>query len=65
MAGGKLFDLEDEKSARIMAVVSPLAQKYNVTSNGIIMAWLNKHPASLMPVLGTHKLNVLMKQLMA
>ncbi|MGW7980551.1 aldo/keto reductase [Staphylococcus xylosus] len=56
MAGGKLFDLEDEKSARIMAVVSPLAQKYNVTSNGIIMAWLNKHPASLMPVLGTHKI---------
>lgn len=27
MAGGKLFDLEDEKSVRIMAVISPLAQK--------------------------------------
>lgn len=56
MAGGKLFDLADEKAARIMAIVSPLAQKYNVTTNGIIMAWLNKHPAAIMPVLGTHKI---------
>ncbi|PHK50406.1 aldo/keto reductase [Staphylococcus edaphicus] len=56
MAGGKLFDLADEKAARIMAIVSPLAQKYNVTSNGIIMAWLDKHPATIMPVLGTHKI---------
>lgn len=56
MAGGKLFDLADEKAARIMAIVSPLAQKYNVTTNGIIMAWLDKHPAAIMPVLGTHKI---------
>ncbi|NWK84064.1 aldo/keto reductase [Staphylococcus sp. GSSP0090] len=56
MAGGKLFDLTDEKAARIMAIISPLAQKYNVTSNAIIMAWLAKHPAAIMPVLGTHKI---------
>lgn len=56
MAGGKLFDLTDEKAARIMAIISPLAQKYNVTSNAIIMAWLAKHPATIMPVLGTHKI---------
>ncbi|ANK38041.1 aldo/keto reductase [Staphylococcus sp. AntiMn-1] len=24
--------------------------------NGIVMAWLNKHPATIMPVLGTHKI---------
>ncbi|MDG0821807.1 MAG: aldo/keto reductase [Staphylococcus equorum] len=56
MAGGKLFDLEDEKSVRIMAVISPLAQKYHSSVNGIVMAWLNKHPATIMPVLGTHKI---------
>lgn len=56
MAGGKLFDLTDEKTARIMAIISPLAQKYNVTSNAIIMAWLAKHPAAIMPLLGTHKI---------
>ncbi|EJX16932.1 aldo keto reductase [Staphylococcus sp. OJ82] len=56
MAGGKLFDLEDEKSVRIMAVISPLAQKYHTSVNGIVMAWLNKHPATIMPVLGTHKI---------
>src|SRR5699024_1538778 len=52
IAGGKLFDLEDEKTARITAVISPLAQKYQVTTTAIIMAWLNKHPASIMPVFG-------------
>ncbi|MGO3050640.1 oxidoreductase [Staphylococcus casei] len=57
MAGGKLFDLEDEKAARIMTVISPLTQKYNVTANGIVMAWFNKHPAAIMPVLGTHQID--------
>src|SRR5699024_7879244 len=57
LAGGKLFDLEDEKTARITAIISPLAQKYNVTTTAIIMSWLKKHPASIMPVLGTQKIN--------
>src|SRR5699024_10979300 len=57
LAGGKLFDLEDEKTARITAVISPLAQKYQVTTTAIIMAWLNKHPASIMPVFGTQKIH--------
>src|SRR5699024_7134297 len=57
MAGGKLFDLKDEKSIRLMAVISPIAQKYRVSASGIIMAWLSRHPAAIMPVLGTHKID--------
>ena len=57
MAGGKLFDPKDERSQRIMTVITPLTEKYNVSINSIIVAWLNKHPASIMPVLGTHNIN--------
>lgn len=57
MAGGKLFDPKDERSQRIMTVITPLTEKYNVSTNSIIVAWLNKHPASIMPVLGTHNIN--------
>lgn len=56
LAGGKLFNLEDEKAQRIMATIEPIAQKYQVSTSGIIMAWLNKHPAQVMPVLGTHQI---------
>ncbi|WP_436855038.1 aldo/keto reductase [Staphylococcus caeli] len=57
MAGGKLFNLADEKAANIMSIITPLAQKYQVSANSIVTAWLNKHPASIMPVLGTHNLS--------
>ncbi|MBU7218631.1 aldo/keto reductase [Staphylococcus gallinarum] len=57
MAGGKLFDPKDERSQRIMTVITTLTEKYNVSTNSIIVAWLNKHPASIMPVLGTHNIN--------
>jgi len=57
LAGGKLFDLVDKKAASIMSIVAPLAQKYQVSANSIVTAWLNKHPASIMPVLGTHNMS--------
>lgn len=57
MAGGKLFDPKDERSQRIMTVITTLTEKYNVSTNSIIVSWLNKHPASIMPVLGTHNIN--------
>lgn len=57
MAGGKLFDSTDKKAANIMSIIGPLAQKYQVSANSIVTAWLNKHPASIMPVLGTHNLS--------
>lgn len=56
LAGGKLFDEKDEKSQRIMKVISSLADKYDVSHTSIMIAWLNKLPAKIMPVLGTHRL---------
>lgn len=57
LAGGKLFDLADDKAKRIMAIIGPLAQKYQTSTSSIIMAWLNKHPAAILPVIGTHQIS--------
>ncbi|WP_412519488.1 aldo/keto reductase [Staphylococcus simulans] len=56
LAGGKLLNLEDEKSKRVMAVISPLAYKYNVAPASIVTAWLLKHPATIMPIMGTSQI---------
>lgn len=56
LAGGKLLNLEDEKSKRVMAVISPLAYKYNVAPASIVTAWLLKHPATIMPIMGTRQI---------
>ena len=55
-AGGKLFDQSDDKASRVRAIIDPLSQKYEVDDTAIMIAWLNKHPNDIMPVLGTRKI---------
>lgn len=56
LAGGKLLNVEDAKSKRVMSIISPLAYKYNVTPASIVTAWLVKHPATIMPIMGTSQI---------
>lgn len=56
LAGGKLLNVEDAKSKRVMAIISPLAYKYNVAPASIVTAWLMKHPATIMPIMGTSQI---------
>ncbi|MEO5647982.1 MAG: aldo/keto reductase, partial [Chitinophagaceae bacterium] len=53
LGGGKLFSSEDERSERILAVTSILAEKYTCTVDQVLLAWLLKHPSGIKPVLGT------------
>lgn len=55
-AGGKLFDTSDDKSRRLMSVIEPLANKYQVNVSAIMIAWLIKHPNEVMPILGTRSI---------
>lgn len=57
LAGGKLLDAEDEKSKRVMAIIGPLAQKYQAAPASIATAWLMKHPATIMPIMGTSRID--------
>jgi predicted oxidoreductase len=58
MGGGNLFviDEEDERNKRIIAVAGILAEKYATGADVIILSWLMTHPANILPVLGTSKI---------
>lgn len=56
LGGGNIFLIEDEQHQRITAVAGLLAEKYKVGADQILLAWLLKHPANIIPVLGTTKI---------
>lgn len=57
LGGGRLFtDTEDEKIKRIRTVATPLLAKYECDLDQLLFAWLLRHPARIIPVLGTSKL---------
>lgn len=56
VAGGHVFKATDDAPPHIKAtaaVVTELAEKHNVTGGAIMLAWLLRHPAGIMPILGT------------
>lgn len=55
-AGGKLFDKNDEKATRVFPVLERLATRYHTQVEAIVVAWFSKHPASILPILGTHQI---------
>lgn len=58
MAGGRLFDPENEASTRIRETCAELADKYDgATVDQFAFAWLLAHPSGMIPVIGTNKLD--------
>jgi len=57
LGSGKLFGNQgDPQVERINNVAQTLCEKYNCTFSQIYLAFLLKHPANLIPVLGTSKI---------
>jgi predicted oxidoreductase len=57
LGGGNLFaKLEDERNKRIVAVAGMLADKYDAGPDQILLSWLLQHPAAVIPVLGTSRI---------
>jgi predicted oxidoreductase len=50
---GTVFKKDDEKSQRIKKIASEFASKYAVSIDVILLAWILKHPAGILPVCGT------------
>jgi predicted oxidoreductase len=46
----------DERNKRIMAVAGILAEKYNASSDQVLMAFVFKHPSGIIPVIGSTKI---------
>jgi predicted oxidoreductase len=50
---GTVFRNDNEQSLRIKQVTNQLAAKYEVTDDVVLLAWILKHPAGILPVCGT------------
>ena len=57
LAGGKFFSKEpNQRVVRINEVITPLMQKYEVSADQILTAWLLKHPSGIVPIMGSTKI---------
>ncbi len=57
LAGGQLLNPTTEKEQRIFNTLTKIANNLNIDSiDTLIYAWLLKHPAGIIPVVGTHKI---------
>lgn len=57
IGGGTYFsDTENEQVARLKPIIKTLSEKYNCTEDILLLAWLKKHPANIVPVIGTSKI---------
>ncbi len=66
LSGGKLLHPEDEEGRRIHRKLSELAQRKGTESiAALVFAWLLKHPAGIIPVLGTGKMHRIQEALEA
>ena len=57
MAGGKIFDKENEAANRLAEAAIGLSEKYNgATIEQLAYAWIMAHPSNPLPVIGTNRL---------
>ncbi|WP_417431630.1 aldo/keto reductase [Halpernia sp.] len=52
---GNYFSESSDKNLRIKSVLQNLCEKYNCLEDQLLLAFLLKHPAKILPVLGTSK----------
>ena len=52
---GSYFSEDSERTARIKAVFDELSVKYNADEAQLLLAFLLKHPAKILPIIGTSK----------
>jgi predicted oxidoreductase len=50
---GTVFKKTDEKSVRVKNLATKLSTKYAVEMDILLLAWILKHPAGILPVFGT------------
>ena len=58
LAGGQLFDENaDDRVLALRGKLEAIASEQNVGSDAVAIAWLLKHPTTILPVLGTNSLS--------
>ena len=54
---GSIFKKIDDKANRIKKLADQLSLKYDVEIDVLLLAWIMKHPAGIVPVFGTANKN--------
>ena len=52
---GSYFAEDSERTARIKSVLADLSKKYNADEAQLLVAFILKHPAKILPIIGTSK----------
>ena len=52
---GNYFSVKSEQNIRLKKIIDELCIKYEAQENQILLAFLNAHPANILPVIGTSK----------
>lgn len=55
LAGGRLFTGQDPAAQRVRALLQTLAKEHQSSPEAVAIAWLLRHPARLVPVLGSQR----------
>ena len=56
VAGGRLFDPMDERARRVRGALEAIGQELGASVDQVALAWLLRHPARVLPVMGTGKI---------
>lgn len=56
LGGGEIFTSHEENFVKLRDILEKLSKKYNCTSDSIIYAWHLAHPANMIPICGSGKI---------
>jgi predicted oxidoreductase len=59
LAGGRLFTGQDADAQRVRAVLERLASERGISVTTLVYAWLLRHPARLIPLTGSRRLDAM------
>lgn len=62
---GCVFKKDNEQAARLKQLLAVLEEKYNATADVILLAWIMRHPAGIIPVTGSTNADRLKNQMSA
>ncbi|MCA9866649.1 MAG: aldo/keto reductase [Anaerolineae bacterium] len=65
VAGGRLFNADDERARRVREALEAVGREVGAPVGGVALAWLLRHPARVLPVMGTGKIERLREAVMA
>jgi predicted oxidoreductase len=59
LAGGRLFTGQDDAARRVRAVLERIAAQRGISVTTLVYAWLLRHPARLIPLTGSRRLDAM------